>query len=105
MKVTREGNFRVIVTPRSPGDYGFAHISGQKWDEGEERRACEEVADQIRRHVDGLPSASFNRSRGVDVECDTVEVCSFCGYEWELDENGVPACCDKAVAEHSATED
>lgn len=25
--------------------------------------------------------------------------CSFCGSEWELDENDIPVCCEKAIVE------
>jgi hypothetical protein len=28
------------------------------------------------------------------------DVCSFCGSEWEVDDEGVPMCCQKAIDEH-----
>jgi hypothetical protein len=37
----------------------------------------------------------------LNVERDYEEQCSHCGYVWELDREGVPLCCEKAVAEHT----
>ena len=33
------------------------------------------------------------------VEREYKDQCSFCGYEWEVDEVGTPLCCDKAITE------
>lgn len=98
MKVQRKTNIRVEVYPRSPGDFGFASIGGMSRSEQEELRLCEEIAQQIRRHVDELPSRG---NRGVDVVYETETVCSHCGYSWEEDENG-PLCCSKAQEEWDA---
>lgn len=35
----------------------------------------------------------------VDWQVEDPTVCSFCGYDWEEDEEG-PVCCDKAQREH-----
>jgi predicted aldo/keto reductase-like oxidoreductase len=35
------------------------------------------------------------------VEKEHQEQCSHCGYVWEVDAEGVPVCCDKAVDEHT----
>ena len=35
----------------------------------------------------------------LDIERVYEDQCSFCGYRWELDENGDPACCQKAQDE------
>lgn len=86
-------NFRVEVEPRSPGDFGFAHIGHPTQSEEDWERDCEEVARQIRRHVDGLPS---HGDRGVRVLWDTRHVCSHCGSDWgsETDEHN-DGCCQE----------
>lgn len=83
-KVKHE-NFRVVVTPDIPKRYyrddAIADI----------REVCKDVARSIRRHVDNIED--------VNVECDTVEVCSYCGYKWsgETDSyNG--GCCNEDLA-------
>jgi hypothetical protein len=91
-------NLRVEVTPRHPGDYGFFSISGEQRSEKEERDACEDIAEQIRRHVDGIPSRG---DRGVTVLSDAKTVCAFCGADWEtvsVEYNG--GCCDADEAAH-----
>jgi len=85
-------NFRVEVTPRSPGDFGYASISGLQRTEEEALRTCEDIADQIRRHVDDLPSRG---DRGVTVIWDDAGVCEHCGAMWTEDSktyNG--GCCE-----------
>lgn len=27
-------------------------------------------------------------------------LCSYCGWEWELDKDGCPTCCDRAIKDH-----
>lgn len=82
-------NFRVEVTPRAPGDYGICFIGGQTRTEEETRSVCNDLIQQIRRHVDGIDSAVLV----YDVE----KTCEHCGWQWtEGDEslhNG--GCCDK----------
>lgn len=55
-----------------------------------DRRDCEEIATQIKRHVDGVSRD------GVSVISDTEKTCEFCGNQWTEDSqiyNG--GCCDK----------
>lgn len=76
-------NFRVEVEPRN--------LMAQTEEEWE--RDCEAIAEQIRRHVDGLP---FGHDRGVSVMWDTEFVCEHCGNRWTEDSdtyNG--GCCDE----------
>lgn len=94
--VTKRSNFRVEVHPRSPGDFGIFSISGQTRTEAEAERICEEIAQDIRRHVDNLPS---ERGKGVNVVWDSEKVCVHCGYDWSPDERGYNACCNKHVDE------
>lgn len=59
------------------------------------RRAVREFHDFIKDH------------RSMDwVSLDVREVykdrCSHCGYEWEVDDAGVPVCCQKAIDEHES---
>jgi len=93
-KLTNKTNIRVEVEPRSLGDYGWARISGGR--ERTEKQAisdCEDIAEQIRRHVDGLPSYG---DRGVCVVWDVEEVCEHCGSVWsEGDSPHNGGCCAK----------
>ncbi len=86
MKITRCDNYRVEVTPETPwfiGDKTPRQIH-ERW-----RDACEEIAAQIRRHVDV-------DKRAVSVLWDQTPVCSFCGAEWtEGDSPHNGGCCDE----------
>lgn len=77
-------------------------IERPAWSDGELRRlpsfrkinpkqwisAAKDVADQIKRHVDGVSS--------ITIEPDTDEVCEFCGYNWtEGDSPHNGGCCEK----------
>lgn len=93
MIANRKYNFRIEVYPRPPGDFGVAFISGQTQTEKEWIQDCEEIASQIRRHVDGLPS-EYNR--GVNVIWDTSLECEYCGAKWtEIDNKYNGGCCSK----------
>lgn len=100
MKIIRKSNFRVIVEPKGLGDFGSIRVSDNFWGNKPEQiekdyiARCEEIKDQIKRHVDNV--------RSVEIDYDTQEICSHCGYEWELDEDGVPTCCNKAIEELEA---
>jgi hypothetical protein len=86
VKVTTETDFEIVVEPKT-SVYGISLDF--------ERRDAEEMAAQIRRHVDGVRSAW--------VRCKTEETCSHCEYGWEVDEtSGLPLCCDQAQAEWMA---
>lgn len=95
--------FRVEVTPRSKGDFGIFRIhDNNEWTEQEWETACDEIADQIKRHVDGLPSYSH---RGVSVEWDTEKVCEFCGSAWTSShDRHNDGCCSKDAAIAEAEE-
>lgn len=101
MKITRKVNFRVVVEPRSLGDYGFIIMSDNSFNrkdediEKEYLNRCEGIKDEIKRHVDNV--------RSIAVDYDVEERCSFCGFEWEVDtETGEPRCCMSAVDEFNA---
>lgn len=86
-------NHRVVVELRGSGDFGIASISGVQRRHDEAVRECEHIAEQIRRHVDGLAS---HRSKGVQVDWDAIPVCEHCGSRWSEDSaeyNG--GCCAK----------
>jgi hypothetical protein len=106
MKKTTKSNFRVVVGPRRLGDYGFCSMSDRliHGDDVEKinslyKERCEEIVDQIRRHVDNVGDAS--------VEYDTNVVCSHCGRDWDESPDdtdpyfpkGSPYCCDAAITE------
>jgi len=91
-------NFRVEVTPRDPGDFGFARIGGQTRSEEESERLCESIASDIRRHVDDLQSFG---NRGVSVRWDSEMVCEHCGSGWtETDRNYNGGCCKEDEDRH-----
>lgn len=93
-------DFRVVVYPRSPGDFGIASVSGITRSEKEWARACEDIADQVRRHVNDLPSGG---DRGVSVISDVEPVCEFCGYDWtEVSNDYNGGCCDEDVSHDPA---
>lgn len=94
-------NFRIVVNPRSMTDFGMASFSrsflyksdrdGQASWEKDMIDRCNEIAADIRRHVD-------NVSR-VSVEWDQEAVCEHCGSRWTEDStmyNG--GCCGKDEA-------
>ena len=101
---TIKENIRVEVDPRDPGDFGIARIHGLFSSSEQQKIAdCEDIAAQIRRHVDGLPTYG---DRGVSVKWDERTVCEHCGYEW-----GVPVgsphnggCCSKDAEAFEADE-
>lgn len=39
----------------------------------------------------------------LSVEREYQDQCSFCKSEWEVDSEGVPVCCDKAIEEYEAS--
>lgn len=83
-------NIRVEVEPRSPGDFGMISFGGVTRSENQTLQLCEEIADDIRRHVDNLPSGY---DRGVRVVYDSEFVCSHCSSDWKPDQKGFNDCC------------
>jgi hypothetical protein len=101
-------NFRVEVEPRPPGDFGFMYMSGQKQSEADYESDCEQIAKEIRRHVDPGLLPSLDRQRGVHVRCDVERVCEHCGSDWtETSETYNGGCCsgdDENMPEYDAAE-
>jgi len=110
MKTTKKSNFRVVIEPRRLGDYGFASMSDRLIHGDDEQKInrlyqerCEEIVNDIKRHVDNVKHAS--------VEYDTNEVCSHCDREWEESQDdsdpdfpkGCPYCCNAAMEEWKKT--
>lgn len=104
MKKVIKSNYRVVITPRGPGNYGFASVSPRLvgYDTPEkiskyEKDTCEEILHDVKRHVDNIGYIS--------IESDTDTVCSFCGLLWEVSTDnkdpdfpvGTPFCCRKAI--------
>lgn len=52
-------------------------------------RFCEDIVEQIKRHVDGID----------EVEIAYNEICEFCGELWNEEASGRPRCCDEAIDE------
>ncbi|WP_097933331.1 MULTISPECIES: hypothetical protein [unclassified Streptomyces] len=110
MKKTTREDFRIVITPRRLGDLGWMSISDRMASDNIERdtrERCEEIAEQVKRHVDNVGS--------VEVQFTEVHTCSHCSLTWEVltaeeaadlrncqDEHSVegePVCCDKAIDE------
>ena len=77
-------DIHVEVEARAPGDFGFMRVSGNTRSEESEISECEAIADNIRRHVDDLPTYG---NRGVSVVWTTEKVCEHCGYDWTEESN------------------
>lgn len=61
------------------------------------KREAAELVEFLRDH----------RSRdlyGSNIETEYMEECVFCGLSWELDDTGMPMCCQKAIDYHTAEE-
>ena len=95
-KQINKADIRVEVRPRSLGDCGLIHFFGfRERTEAQAITDCEDIAEQIRRHVDGLSS---HRDRGVDVVWDREEVCEHCGRVWtEGDSPHNGGCCEEDI--------
>lgn len=85
--------YHIIVEPRRLGNFGFASVSDRLVCDDEERRLrlyrerCEEILDQINRHVDNV---------GHTFICEESEdVCEHCGWTWgePLDSPHNGGCC------------
>ena len=101
-------NFRVVLTPRGFGDFGFMSTSDSfvygHGKEADERKArdyqdrCEDMARDAKRHVDNVSSA--------DVECDQEPLCSYCGRLWtEESETYNGGCCSEDEENNPSPED
>lgn len=106
MKIIKKSNFNVVVEPRRLGDYGCIRMSDRLVHGDDEQKInrlyqerCEEIVEQIKRHIDNIGYVS--------VECDTNEVCSHCGRDWEESQDdidpefpkGSPYCCNASIEE------
>ncbi|MHA1916271.1 MAG: hypothetical protein ACW97V_18120 [Promethearchaeota archaeon] len=63
----------------------------QKDREKEYENRCNEIIEQVKRHVDNIGA--------VHIDFDSEYSCEYCGSTWEEDENGMPMCCDEAQIE------
>lgn len=53
----------------------------------DDKSTCEEMIEQIKRHVDGV--------RYAEVVTESEATCSFCGYRWTADKNEENGCCEE----------
>jgi len=89
-RVIKECNFRVEVSPRGRGDFGFASIGGLQWTPEDELRICKNIEADIRRHV-------YDIGR-TDIVFDSEEVCEYCDADWsEGDSPHNGGCCQKDI--------
>jgi hypothetical protein len=84
-------DFRVVVWPESP-----FYFRSSSEDEKQKRlpAICQEIARDIKRHVDGIEFA--------EVRFDTETTCSHCGSKWTEDGDYNGGCCDKDNEEDDA---
>ncbi len=101
-KKTIETGWRVIIEPRRIGDLGYVQCSDSLLTRDEEDRRkeylrrCEEIIQDIRRHVDNVGH--------VHIDIDTEDVCQFCERPWTEDSTEFNAgCCEKDM-EHEPYE-
>ncbi len=86
-KKTLKENIRVEVTP--------SYIKSEE----DQISVCNDIVKQIERHIDDLGN--------VYTTWDVLEICEFCGYDWEVNEDpndpdykiGEPICCTAAQEE------
>ena len=88
MNLTKQTNFRVVIPVLD-----HPRIDTKRTQDSHEylmRAYCKDIVKAIKRHLDVE-----------DAHVESDEICKFCGYLWAsaLDENGRPACCDKAISE------
>ncbi len=89
-RTTVRSDFHVQVFPRDAGDFGVAHLSGQHHTEEAEESLCREIAQDVERHVDNLPSIGAKTR----VVWESRDECEYCGSIWtegDLPHNG--GCC------------
>ncbi|WP_051878899.1 hypothetical protein [Streptomyces sp. NRRL B-24720] len=110
MKKTTRDDYRVVITPRRLGDFGWMSVSDRMASSDPDRdirERCEEIAAEVKRHVDNVGS--------VEVQSTEVHTCSHCDCVWEElsavealmashrqdnhSTEGEPVCCDKAIDE------
>jgi len=102
MKETRNNGCYVKVEPDAPIPFNFwrsnrprltdaeARVKYSEYFVEKQKRSCNDIISQIRRHVDGTGVVSL--------KYDTEDVCSFCGAEWtEGDSPHNGGCCDKDI--------
>lgn len=106
MKIIRKSNIKVVIEPRGLGDYGCVIVSDDFFGQSQQtieknyQQRCEEIIDQIKRHVDNVG--------WIGIQADENEICSHCGHSWDVSEDdsdsefpkGTPLCCGKAIEEH-----
>ena len=91
-KYTDREDYRVVVIPRQPGDYGIARVGGIERDHKQWLSMMEEIKRGIKRHVDDVG--------GIYLEWDEIVYCDHCHLRWEEDpETGEPYCCNEAIDE------
>ena len=91
MKKTEVVDFTIQVNPRSLGDFGGLYIGSMNHPpdfEKQMRKRCEEIIEEIKRHVDEVHSCWIIEEKQ--------ETCSHCGYKWtEKSETYNGGCCDE----------
>ena len=88
MKVTKRTNYRVVI------ELPYLEVR----DKDLARREVYDLAKRVRRLLQGA-ELDFGEVTG---QWDTGDFCTLCGLRWELDDDCMPCCCHKAIAEAEA---
>lgn len=86
-KVKVTSNHRVEI----PIDNFIRGYGRRTLDDNEIQNKANIIIAQIKRHIDIDNSPIYL----YDVDF----ICSYCGYVWDVDEDGCPYCCDRAMYE------
>ena len=93
-KVTSYENYRVVIYPRSLGDFGsvsmsdFSVTTDEADRQAQYRERCHQIATDVGRHISNVGIVS--------VEFDTMAVCTYCGAAWtEASDQYNGGCCDQ----------
>jgi hypothetical protein len=84
-KVVRNINYRVVVDPRHPAWYDFCR--GDADYERHFKKTCENIVEQIKRHVDDV---GF-----IEIKHDVVATCEYCERPWTEDDPNYNQCCGR----------
>ena len=90
MKIEVISDVRIEATP---------HHSVGQWCCGDMEKYAKALESWAKEFEDFVRDHRSQDQICLDVIRDKAIVCEHCGYDWEVDDDGCPACCDKAVEE------
>lgn len=92
MKKTRPMNYRLTYYPED-----------NQWNSDEEALDLKDLKSLRAEIFEHIPtSRSQGKHDGGNIEYDTYDYCEFCNRKWDVDDDGCPGCCNKAMEEWNA---